>query len=102
MVEVVGLRDGSQLLRGVVGLCFERVHKVGAGAGRHRANWLGYLDSDAGSTGGSRSSSPLRKHAYQRTCRRAFRSLGCGWIRPPTERKSEALHGHGDEEREVK
>lgn len=51
---------------------------------------------------GSRSLSPSRKHAHLRFCRRAFRSHNCGRTRPPTDRESEALHRHGDEERELK
>ena len=42
------------------------------------------------------------KHAHQRIWRRAFRSHHCGRTRPPTEREPEALHRHGDEERELK
>jgi hypothetical protein len=51
---------------------------------------------------GSRSPSRSRKHAHPHICRRAFRSHHCGRTRPPTERESEALHRHGDEERELK
>ena len=51
---------------------------------------------------GSRSPTQSGKHAHQRIWRRAFRSHHCGRTRPPTEREPEALHRHGDEERELK
>ena len=57
--------------------------------------------SDAVSTGRPITAS-VKEAAHPRICRRAFRSHHCGRTRPPTERESEALHRHGDEERELK
>ena len=82
------------------------IHMAAVCAGRRRARlaslcWLEAVGTRFGPQG-SRSASPSRKHAHPRIYRRAFRRHHCGRTRPPTEREPEALHRHGDEERELK